>query len=231
MRIFAIAFALLFLAGRVAAAELVVLESNAPALPEGTVLDSGRDLSVPEGAKVTLMAASGEKTRIEGPFAGKPPAPGKPGDRRLIAAVARLLDPQARDTTALGAFRGRRGTSLLGPDTIDAVRGGPFCVLQDMPPRFRRGVPATEPEWGRLSAIKEGVDGEVAWSGGMTLADWPKAVPISEGGRYMLARARGNPVRIVLHVEAKGLGLAQRLEWMLDKGCREQAVLMLDRLP
>ncbi len=213
------------------AAELVVIESDAPALQEGSLVDTGRDISVPAGARVTLMAASGEKVRIDGPFAGKPPASAKAGDPRLLVAVARLLDPGAKDTTALGAFRGRRGSSLVGPDTIDAVRGGHFCVLQDMAPRLRRGVPATTPEWGRLTAIREGVDGEVAWSGGMTVADWPRAVPIVEGGRYMLARAHGNPVRIVLHVEPKGHALAARLEWMLDKGCREQAVLMLDQLP
>jgi len=227
----AVALALSFLATRALAAEMVVIESNAPSLREGTVVDSTKEVTVPAGAKITLMAASGEKTKIEGPFTGKPPASAKAGDPRLMTAVARLFDPQAKDTTALGAFRGRKGASLVGPDAIDAVRGGNFCVLQNMQPRLRRGLPGQMPEWGKLTAIKEGVDGDVAWAAGMTLADWPAAVPIAEGARYMLSRARAQPVRIVLHVEPKGLSLAARLEWMLERGCREQAVLLVDQLP
>jgi hypothetical protein len=214
-----------------AAAELVVLDSTAPAIQKGSVVDSAAEISLPPGSKVTLMAATGEKVRLTGPFNGKIPASAKAGDPKLVTAVARLLDPQAKDTTALGAFRGAKAPTTPAHDAIDVARGGNFCVLQNTKVKLRRNAPAASPEWGKLTAIKEGTEAEVSWPADVTMADWPAAVPVNDGGRYMLARSKAQPVRVVLHVEPKGLQLAGRLEWMQQRGCKDQALALLEQLP
>jgi hypothetical protein len=228
----AIAMALsLPMAAAAIAAELVVIDSNAPDLKKGSVVDSAAEISLPAGTRATLMSASGEKVRLTGPFSGKVPASAKAGDPKLVTAVARLLDPQAKDTTALGAFRGAKAVSTPAPDAIDAAKGGNFCVLQNTKVKLRRGTPPATADWGKLTAIKEGTEAEVTWAADVATADWPSQIPISDGGRYMLARSKSQPVRVVLYLEPKGLQLAGRLEWMQERGCKEQALALLEQMP
>jgi len=204
------------------AAELVVIESTAPDLKEGAVVDSTKEIKLPAGAKVTLLTAAGDPVHLDGPFAGKVPAGSKPGDPSLVGAVSRLLNPAGKDTSTVGAVRGITATAAPDPGAVDSAQGGEYCVLRNVPVRLRRG-PSGSAEWARLTATKGGDTGEIAWAAGSTLAEWPAAVPQADGARYTLSRVRGQPAHITLHIEPAGLNLAQRLGWMQKQGCTEQA--------
>jgi hypothetical protein len=57
-----------------AAAELVVIQSTAPRIPAGTIIDAAATLSVPANEAITVVTADGKTQTIEGPF-GRSVAP------------------------------------------------------------------------------------------------------------------------------------------------------------
>src|SRR5271156_6541226 len=74
------------------AEDFVVVESSAPALAAGAAIASGSAVTVPDKARVVLLAASGQIVTLTGPFQGVPAAAaGGAGDSRLLTAVASLV--------------------------------------------------------------------------------------------------------------------------------------------
>lgn len=53
-----------------ALAETVVLSSTAPGVATGAVLDEANQITIPAGASVTLIDASGATRTVRGPYSG-----------------------------------------------------------------------------------------------------------------------------------------------------------------
>lgn len=56
--------------GAVAAADLVVLESNVPALAPGSVVPSSQQVALDRDARLTVIAADGTTRSVAGPYSG-----------------------------------------------------------------------------------------------------------------------------------------------------------------
>lgn len=102
-------------AGAVEAADLVVINSNAPGIAKGAVIDDAKPISVPAGSRVSLVSATGAVVTINGPFDGPPSqrAGGGGGDGRLVASLATLLQgtPPTRPSSGRIAAEERSPTS------------------------------------------------------------------------------------------------------------------------
>ena len=216
------------------AAELVVIASEDPSMPAGTVIDGARTVTVAADATVVLVSADGRVTELAGPYSGAPDASPASGDGRLVESLSRLITDQADAPNKLAVFRGGMAMTPIGrPDVwgIDIARAGAYCVRSDRPAML----------WwagARAGAVVEltptGDDAgrtRIRWPGSKKYAPWPDALPLGDGMTY-IARFRssddGRTIRTLLMPELATD--AHRAAWMAEKGCTRQALAVVDAL-
>lgn len=212
----------------VLAGELVVIESTAPALKPGQIVDSSAVLSLPSGAHLTLVAEDGTVTNLKGPFSGPPPVAGTPGDGGLVSALSRLIGGDAAGTSVLGVMRSAPTTAAADPWAVDVLRSGNHCVPADAAPNLSRSkrhkfVTLT------LKTLPDGAKVSVRWPAGSNRMAWPGGVPLTDGGRY-LAKLSDRPTasKLMIHLVPGGLPSdAHRVAWMAERGCSRQAKALL----
>ncbi len=90
--------------GGAAAADYVILESDAAGIEPGIVVDGAANIVIPEGAQVVLIDPNGETRVVSGPYTGiianARDAAGS------ASAIDRLTTQRGKDTKVLGAVRG-----------------------------------------------------------------------------------------------------------------------------
>lgn len=222
---------LVLTAASVAAGGFVVIDSTAPELYPGQVLESGAGLDVPAGRRVTLIDETGKPVRIVGPHSGPPPGAGRAGksDGKLIASLANFLAGGGKETGSLGAMRaGIRAKAPDDPWAIDTSRAGKHCVPVDGPFRLWRAESA-KPSAIKLRNLVDKSQKIVSWPAGKSFIDWPSGMALSDGGAY-LTRLRTSMIarRIVVYLVPAGLpSAAHRAAWMAERGCTIQARAVL----
>ncbi len=90
--------------GGAAAADYVILESDAAGIEPGIVVDGSADIVIPEGAQVVLIDPNGETRVVAGPYAGI--VANARGATGTASAIDRLTTQRGKDTKVLGAVRG-----------------------------------------------------------------------------------------------------------------------------
>ncbi|MEL7462891.1 MAG: hypothetical protein AAFN79_02425 [Pseudomonadota bacterium] len=83
------------------ASDVVILDSTAPALESGALVDEDAEVSIPAGAVVTVILPSGDTKVIDGPYSGALGAT----DAVESAGLAELTTARGGDTKVLGAVR------------------------------------------------------------------------------------------------------------------------------
>ena len=84
------------------AEEAVLLAATAPGYAPGMIIPDGKPLSLPEGARATVLLRSGRMLELSGPFRG--PIQTAEAGSSAVAAVKALID-QRVDMSAAGATR------------------------------------------------------------------------------------------------------------------------------
>lgn len=120
-----------------ARAQIIVLNSTAPGLKAGQILEQGTSLAIPEGASVVVVLPSGASRTVQGPFKGKTAelTRGSPANAALFAAVRKYVQTGGTTTRNAGAMRSSVGPRLAsGPATrfswqeIPVRAQGDVCV-------------------------------------------------------------------------------------------------------
>lgn len=207
----------------VQAADLVVLESNTPALRAGQLVDDA-SLDLPAGATITVLSANGLSTTVTGPHSGALPAAEKTKDNsRLSAALSRLIVDNATTSSSLGAVRSIETAANVPMGTLSAEHVGAQCVVANALPAIQRDQ-AGSAETASLKQIP-GDEAEIVWARGQETTDWPATIPIVDGGIYLLRRTdRTIPLKIELHVLADDTAAhAFTVAWAAAKDCTLQA--------
>ena len=90
-------------AGGAAAADYVILDSDAAGIEPGIVVDGRAEIVVPDGAQIVLIDPNGETRVVPGPYTGLVQnARGATGD---ASTIDRLTTQRGKDTKVLGAVR------------------------------------------------------------------------------------------------------------------------------
>jgi len=236
MRLFGMFAALaLALAAAGANADLVVVSSSDPALPPGEVVADNQPLTLADRVRVTLVAADGKTTRLEGPYAGIPGGGrtrSAESDDGLVGQLSRLLEGRARRTPTLGAVRAL-GSQRTPPSPwdIQISRPGTWCIQADTPVMLGRSR-ATANDTLRVTAEASGAAEDVRWPKGERRVAWPASVPIDDGATYGLRLVAANTYAFVRITVVPGTLRtdAHRAAWMADRGCQDQAVALLESL-
>ena len=215
--------------------ELLVIGAEGTNLGEGDIVDGATSLSLPAGARLTLIAEDGTAVTLEGPYDGAPlaEAPESGEERTLFRALGTLFAGGGGQQGATkGATRGGPGGGGGDdPWRIDTATQGDACA--------RAGGPATlwRAKSDRASSLKlthknARTSAEVEWPAGAATLDWPSAVPLENGADYLM-KLRGVQIArtVTLHLVPGDLQSdAHRAAWMAAQGCLAQARGLLARV-
>jgi len=228
--IFFAVLAVLFAAAVADAGEVVVIDSNAPGLSPGVVVDGSKPLELAPGTAVTLVTGDGRVKSLEGPFSGVPFAgeESAPGGSALIRSLSRLISGKSPKTGELGMMRGER---LVGrPDawSIDVIRSGAHCVTDRLHALLWRPI-GVKAETLTIRRQPWGERVSVDWPAGTNSLIWPKALPLEHGGQYLVKlSSRISGTKLVVYVVPANLPTDAHLAaWMADLGCKEQALALI----
>lgn len=223
----------LVMIGAARAETVVVAATGDTALPPGTKLDPGQMISLPEGARLTLLTQSGIMEVIDGPFEGVPDLDAGARsdgtvDAQWSAALALVGFPESR-SDVMGASRSTDGAFRVPPSIwhISIDSAGPRCTR-----------PGTVQLW-RQEAERDSTVSVRSEVGRLTDVDWPAGEPI-----LALPAEFAAPGRMIVSVDGdlRDLTLAvapddlvtqppgQVLSWLLSHECKRQALTLIERV-
>lgn len=233
----AVALVALSLTVGMARADFVVLAaSGAPGtLQPGARLADDATLSLPDGARVTLMSRDGRMLTLEGAYSGPldPPleaATTAEDNDGALQKLSRLLQGGDARSTVLGAARAGAGDIPPPPGIwhVSVDSSGPRCVQPGALQLWRRDAGQNSPVTLRSASGRR--DG-LAFAKDMHVLTVENAV--SEDDDRLL---------VSLGDELRDLALAHRphtlagaspgelLVWMLDNDCKRQALTLIGRV-
>ncbi|MEE8394171.1 MAG: hypothetical protein V3R66_07490 [Rhodospirillales bacterium] len=210
------------------AGQLVIVDSSAPDLTPGQIVDSSKILTLAEGTHLTAISEDGTVVKLKGPFSG-PPGGGKgSGGGGLTASLSKLVGGGSASTSSLGVMRAKKSRIPPGPWDVNVARSGNHCVKAgEKPSLWRAGKDKAATI--TIKALGGGGKASRKWSAGDDRAAWPEGIEVRDGGQY-LARISGkaSAAKLIVHVVPAGLPSdAHRAAWMADKGCSSQARALL----
>ncbi len=235
----ALALCLLLFASPAAAAEarfaVIAATDAGDALAPGTELTASDTISVPQGAVVTLIAEDGQIIRLEGPYEGTIDRSAKPattGGAKDWSPIMALIAEGNDETSVLGAARGLDTASGVpgqpGVWQLSVDSSGPRCTRAGHVELWRRKA-------GR--AVKVSVRSEddrrrgLDWRAGAHHLTLPDDFRVGEG--RLLVSVGGDLRELTLHIAPQSLADAapgKVLSWLIDRGCRRQALALIDAL-
>lgn len=215
------------------AQDLVIVNSTAPSLKPGQMVESDSPIEVPAGASVTLVSESGKILTLKGPRSGPPGmGGGGGGDANLLSSLSGLLSASGKETASLGTMRAV--APPMPPDdpwVINIGRSGDHCVPKGGPVTLWRAKSAKAVSLS-LKSLTDRSKSKAAWPAGASSLQWPAGMTIADGAKY-LARLKGSRTasKLVLHLVPGDLPSdAHRAAWMAGKGCVKQARRLLARM-
>lgn len=220
-----------FLAGAVspaAAADIMVVASNAPSVPTGQTVDSAAALDLAAGQRVTFIAGGGKSLTRNGPYKGAAWEGAPPADKAFLQSLGKLASGQGKTGTTLGAVRGGAKPDPDDPWALDVSRAGDYCVATGAPIVLWRAAPERAGTLS-LTGMKEEGKTSIEWPAGAATVPWPQDVKLEDGAVY-LARMDASPTakRLIVRMVPGNLASdAHRAVWMGDAGCTNQARALL----
>lgn len=220
-------------AGALADYVVVAATGASASYAPGTEIGTGETLSLPEGARLTLIERSGRVTNLDGAHEGPVPrddaAPTGSGDTDW-GFLKRLIGSQEARSTVLGAARTGAGDIPPPPGVWDvsADSSGPRCTRAGKLILWRRN--ADSPISLALRSVAGRHDG-IAWPAGEHRLAIPEEMA-REDGRLIVSL--GSELReFDLSVLPDGLRDAPAgllLAWLAEKDCRRQALALVERI-
>jgi len=213
----------------------VVVKSTDPKIQAGLKVPDGGALEVAAGKEIMVVTQDGKMSSIQGPHAGplfskeeKTPK----GDSRVLLAVSRLLSPEAKDSSSLGAFR---DDGEISPDdaAVAILSQGTHCVMTQEAPKLWRGNTSESLDLS-LKLVKGGSSDkmDIVWPRNESTLLWPAGLKFESGGTY-LVRTKGKPVPEKVNIHRADTKFAtdwDKLLWLEASGCVKQAQKLLQTL-
>lgn len=223
----ALAFALPFAA---AAGPVVILSGEVNGNGPGSVVDEATVISLPAGAVLMMNDASGQTRTLTGPYDGPIGAAGNGAAE--ASGLERLVATRAAETSRLGAIRAAPGQIPPDAAMISIAQSAVQCAPADAAIRLWRPETMDADSHVTITDPASGAEAQMIWHQGVATVEWPAALPLVSGRAYLVEMDLvPRPVEITLHrPETEIADTAALAEWMTGKGCRRQALALLDRL-
>jgi hypothetical protein len=225
-----VAFGVMSISMSASADEIVIIESTAPLIEAGVILDSADVVNVPDGTEIVIVEEDGSSRTITGPYNAPISAAGSSSsDQGLIASIGKLVEARKTEQQVLGAIRAAPGQIAPNVYAIDIARSRTVCIPSNTAPTLWR--PATLALESEISVTRD-ADGAVdtrLWPKGEQSLSWPDNPKAKDGERYTIRlRALPRPSKIDVRVIPPSItSFAEKSSWMFQQGCRRQAERLL----
>jgi hypothetical protein len=222
--------ALCLAAANACAGDLIVVEARGIGLKPGQKIDDSQKLTLADGQRVTLIAATGRTLKLSGPYDAVPGAEAAGGGsddlNKAVAALAALRVQKEARLNEVGLVRAGTEVQLPEPWVLDGTHDGNLCLRQGQPPVFwRQGTSQT------AALVLEPADR--SWS---IRADWPSGsdriavptnYPIRDKSNYIVDINKAQRA-VTFNIIPASVGTPPvQAAWMLEKGCVAQAEALL----
>lgn len=219
-----------------AAADYVVLQSDAEAFQPGQLLTEESVIDLGDGESLVLISDGSDIFEVVGPFHGVPAGPSSE-DFDLKTALVDLINSPDNVYASLGStrFSGRNGEvdARRPPWALDPFESGTQCARSNSAVQFWRSDATGEL---MLAMQRPGVEGagEISWATGESAADWPAEIPMVDNELHVIGRPGWMDkaiFQLVLIPDSIARNVETSIAWMAAHGCRTQARLLLPGLP
>ena len=218
-----------------AKAELIVIAvSGTESFTPGSNLDPGQPITLPEGARITVLSKSGEMRVIDGPYS----------DALTTDEQQNTSDGSADQWNAVKSFMGSPDTrsEVLGvsrnidsgvPPTpgvwqVSVDSSGPRCTRASQLTLWRRNAEKDQQISIRSASNKfKGLN----WKAGNEELALPQEFVVEEG--RMIVSVDGDLRDLELHVmsdQNQDLGSGTLLSWLIEKQCNRQALSLIENV-
>ncbi len=223
----------MLVAGSAFAAQLVVIGVSGSDLKPGDVVDGDAELTLPDGAKLTLIGEDGTPVQLAGPYKGVPGggSGSASGGGNVVGALAQLFSTGGTTDTSLGVTRagGSGDAAVPSAYAIPVDASGDFCVLGGSP-TFLWRVDANEAAPVVLRAADGTWQGRQQFAAGQDRLPLPPNFPGASEQAFKLTFG-AQVSDIVLHKAPAGLNNSGlRAAWLARSGCDLQARALLASL-
>ncbi|MEM9332591.1 MAG: hypothetical protein AAGA53_14775 [Pseudomonadota bacterium] len=213
---------------------IIIAVSGTEKFLPGDKYEDTASVSVPEGARITFLAKTGEIIALVGPFEGSIfNASQRDNAGQALtewSALKQLIgEPDAR-IEVLGASRDIEGNIPPTPDVwhVSVDSSGPRCTPSSQLVFWRRNAEKSQTVSVRgESGSLKGLD----WKSGITVLSLPKSFALKSG--RMLVGIDGQLRDLEVHIAPQNINdakPAELLNWLLEKKCNRQALALIKRV-
>lgn len=206
----------------------IIVRSQGPSAklyPPGRQLAENATLSLKAGDQLVILDGRGTRT-VSGP--GTFSASATSARTGVSATAMRILSTQTAQERRGGAVRGGTAPATRSPNLwfVDMASPGPVCVAD--PATLKLWRAATDAD-AQLRISGTGSAGAVAMPRGVSTADWPQALPVTDGARYRIEGAGAEPVTITFALLGPNpAGLEDTAAKLIERGCTAQLDLLIE---
>ncbi|MEZ5845043.1 MAG: hypothetical protein R3D27_15085 [Hyphomicrobiaceae bacterium] len=175
-----------------ARADLIVLQSSAPAIKAGQSLADGVGFEIPAGKSAVFVLPNGATRTVAGPFKGKAGdlTKGIAVDQELLGAVKNYVETGGASTGRVGATRSARAVpqvaSFAGWSVVPISATGDYCIDAGKRPELVRSYAGGELVL-TIANVRTAERGRVIFAAGARSAPWPAEVALTHGATYGIA--------------------------------------------
>ena len=218
-----------------AAAEFVVLSSTQASVSAGSVIADDQKVTLAANKTVQLIDQAGRTITLNGPYDGVVKAKGGEGKSKLVRALSSLIREYEQDARNVGAIRATDKkriedtiTSKESAMMVNISETGDYCLFPGEKPELVRYHSEKSPRI-TLVAVANGASQVLDWPADAAKADWPAALPVGEGARYLVSQeGKDTKTLITLHeIPNNSPTVAHLAIALTGQECIEQARLML----
>ena len=211
--------------------QMVVIKASGVALQEGQVIDGHQVLRLDSGSSVTLIGSNGSTVTLTGPYQ-QAPASGMAGqaeDPNIVKALGKLISGRKYSTASLGVVRSATAQTgiahLDDPWMVSVESSGARCIRPGIVVLWRED--SSNKSMVTISRSSAGLTAQADWAAG------DNVLPLAserfrDGGTYKLD-VDGNKVAFTVYVLPEEYSEpGQQAAWMVQSGCTNQALALVD---
>jgi hypothetical protein len=229
IRLLAVALAALvliapFASSAQAIGHFVVIDSIGSPVKIGQEIDFTRPLILRRGEKLSLISHTGFIMTFIGPTTVTAAQAANPHGVKFFDPLRALMEKLEKS----GSLRdtGAGGKMLESPWYVDVTRPGPHCILERAPVTVWRDL-AGQSQTLVIGPAGTSSAATVQWPRGSELMALGGDVRFDNGGR-VIAELEGVVTELTIHIIPRGVTRpVAQAAWMIEKGCEEQAVVIV----
>lgn len=219
-----VALTIPFASSAQALGQFVVMDSIGLPVKPGQEIDLTRPLTLRPGEQLSLIGYNGFIMNFVGPTTVTAAQVANPYGGKFFDPLRALVEKLEKSGTLRSASAG--GKTLENPWHVDVTRPGSRCVLERAP------VTVWRDNAGQSQTLVIGPAG-ASWA---ATVEWPRESELMalggevrfDNGERVVAELEGIVNELTIHVIPRSVTTpAAQAAWMIEKGCEEQAVVIV----